>query len=68
VLASWTMEARKTAEKYHVNFRPWLPDVRVCRMTCDFTAHEFASFVAAEQRLPEQRRETGARSACRSRW
>ena len=28
MLTSWTMEARKTAEKYHVNFRPWLPDVR----------------------------------------
>jgi hypothetical protein len=42
--------------EYSSNFRRWSPYLRVCRLTCDFTARWFASFAAADQPLTEQRR------------
>ena len=42
--------------KYSSNFRLSLLYLRVCHVTCDFTARWFALFAAADPRLPEQRR------------
>ena len=39
--------------EYSSNFRWWLLYLPVRRLTCDFTAHWFASFANADQRLAE---------------
>jgi hypothetical protein len=44
------------ASEYISNFGPRVPYLRVCSLSCDFTACWFASFAAVDQRLPEQRR------------
>jgi len=50
--------------KYSSNLRRQLLYLRVCRLTCEFTARWYASFAVAARRLPEQRRNSRAQPAC----
>ena len=55
---NWLPRAAKVAvmSKYSSNFRRRLPYLRVCHLTCDFSACYFASFGAVDRRLTERRR------------